>query len=221
MKSGFLLVSLLVLVISCDDIIEVDDITNQTVTVLAPVDGVTLDEGTILFSWNAIEDAESYRVQIVTPNFDEAAQILTDSTVTNTYLSMALETGDYQWRVRAENSGYDTGYTTQGFLLSATEPVDISGETIVVIAPSNNAVFSPSDTINFSWEAVAGVDEYVIQIVAPNFDAPVETIENDTTTSTNFSISGLDESTYEFRIKAKNISYETDYTIIGFSVSDD
>lgn len=216
-----LLIILCISFFACDAIIEVDDISEATVTILAPAKGVSLNEGDIAFTWNATEDAESYNIQIATPNFESATQILTDSIVTNTFFNSSLDASSYEWRVRAENSGYQTQYTAQNFTLLPTDPVDISNETVVIIAPGDDATFLTTDTINFSWEAIDDAEEYAIQIVTPNFDDPIEVIKNKTTTSTNFSVSNLSENQYEFRIKAKNSGYETEYTKIGFTVEDD
>jgi hypothetical protein len=105
---------------ACDDIIEVEDISDRTVTLVAPTNGAILSSGTIHFDWEPIEDAESYRIQIATPDFDAPLQIvadstLADSTATNTTFSVSLNSGTYQWRVRAQNSDYHTNYTTRSF----------------------------------------------------------------------------------------------------------
>ncbi|PQV48798.1 hypothetical protein CLV33_1043 [Jejuia pallidilutea] len=102
---------------SCDDIIEVVDISESTVGVLAPKNDVTLKEGEINFTWTAVDDTETYRLQIATPNFENAQQIVTDSTLTATMFTKMLSTGNYQWRVRAENSDYNTVFATNTFTI--------------------------------------------------------------------------------------------------------
>jgi hypothetical protein len=104
-------------VLSCSEIVGVEDISNKTVSVLAPTNGAILNMGTLIFTWDSVEDAEEYKLQIVTPSFENAIQILTDSTLTTTSFSTTLENGNYQWRIRAENSGYQTQYSTQNFTI--------------------------------------------------------------------------------------------------------
>lgn len=116
MKRIFYILSFF-LIISCDDIIEVPDISNETVSVLAPTDGVILTSTSVTFNWNAIENAENYRLQIATPTFAEAQQIVTDSLTSDLSFTTILEVGSYQWRVRAENSDYQTVYTSQSFTI--------------------------------------------------------------------------------------------------------
>jgi hypothetical protein len=115
MKRALFLILLVVSFYSCDDIIEVENISENTITVLAPTNNSVLAEGDITFSWDGLQDATQYRLQIATPAFENASQILLDSTITLINFSNPLELGNYEWRVRAENSEYQTIYTTQNF----------------------------------------------------------------------------------------------------------
>jgi len=103
--------------ISCDDIIEVEDISGSTISILAPVDGSLLTDTEVIFSWNTIQDAERYKLQIATPNFETATQIILDTTITTSNFIKTLDIGNYEWRIRAENSDYQTIYTTQSFTI--------------------------------------------------------------------------------------------------------
>ncbi len=105
-------------VISCSDIIEVPDISNNAVTLIAPSDNATLDITTLTLSWDLLEDAESYQVQVAQPDFETILQLVIDSTLTQNSISVDLEANtSYQWRVRAKNSDYSTPYTTYSFTL--------------------------------------------------------------------------------------------------------
>ena len=115
MKYKIVLLLLALITFSCEDIIEVPDISQKVVVVLAPTEDVVINETNINFSWNTVEDADTYKLQIATPNFEEATQIVLDTTITNTNFTKTLDLGSYQWRVRAENSDYQTNDTTQSF----------------------------------------------------------------------------------------------------------
>lgn len=105
----------MLIMIACDDIIEVEDISEETITILAPTNDSVLIQDAVLFTWNSIVEADNYRIQIATPSFENASQIVLDSSVVATNVSSILQIGDYEWRVRAENSEYQTSYTTQSF----------------------------------------------------------------------------------------------------------
>jgi len=116
MKQILKMICVLVVLVSCQDIIEVPDISENMVTLTAPTDTATLSSTNMLFfDWETTEDAETYRIQIATPTFAEAIQIVADSTFAGTAYQTTLDANTYQWRVRAENSGYETNYTTQSF----------------------------------------------------------------------------------------------------------
>lgn len=103
---------------SCSDIIEVPDISNDTVTLVAPSDNSTLNLTSLTLSWDAVADAEQYQVQIAQPDFEDILQLIQDATLTTNSFTVDLEAGtSYQWRVRAINSGSSTSYTTYSFTL--------------------------------------------------------------------------------------------------------
>lgn len=114
MKKKFLLLLAIGVLCSCEAIF-VENISNASVTILAPTEGTTVAKGAVNFNWNVVEDAESYQIQIATPTFTNASQIVLDTTITKTSFSKNLTVGAYQWRVNALNSDYQTKYTSTSF----------------------------------------------------------------------------------------------------------
>ena len=120
-----LLLSILFCIIlsSCEDIIEVQDISNESIVLLAPAENTVVTDSVVYFVWNEIPDVDidAYRVQIATPSFDSAAQIVLDSTLTldstfiGTRVSQKLSNRAYQWRVKAINSAFETAFTVNDF----------------------------------------------------------------------------------------------------------
>ena len=102
---------------SCEDLIEVEDISNETVNILAPVDNITLNTTNVNFSWQPLDFAESYQLQVASPDFENAQVILEDTLVNVTNFAKTLEVGAYQWRVKAINFAYETSYTTQNLTI--------------------------------------------------------------------------------------------------------
>ena len=100
---------------ACREIILVENISNRTVEVLAPVDNSVLPITNVNFTWEPIEFAEQYHLQVAVPNFFEAQQIVEDTLISQTNFSKTLVPENYEWRVKALNSAYETGYTTQSF----------------------------------------------------------------------------------------------------------
>ncbi len=218
MKVKTLIFCLLLSFIACDDIIEVVDISNKTVTILAPTNDAVLKTNEITFTWEVLEEAETYQIQIAAPNFVNATQILVDSTLAKTSFTKTLDSGYYQWRIRAGNSDYQTAYTVISFNLDTAVVPDISNTPVVLSSPADNATFSDSETINFSWETIDGATEYVLQIATPNFESPTKTVEDKTLTETTFSVSSLEKENYQWRVKAKNAIHKTNYTTRNFII---
>lgn len=217
MKKIFWTLAIVFFIISCDDITEVEDISNQTLTILAPTDQSELTNTNIVFSWDAVIDAEQYRLQIASPTFDSATQIVLDSTIANTNFTQTLNSGNYEWRVRAENFISQTAFTSQSFSVD-TKPVDISSELVNLLSPANALVFEPTDTINFFWEGLPEATSYTFQIAQPSFSNAIEIISNVTQNNTSFSISNLPINTYQWRVRASNPDFETAFSTQNFSV---
>lgn len=220
MRNLFFCAVLALFCISCEEILVVEDISQDSVVILAPLEDAELNSSTATFSWNAVEDADEYKLQIASPNFEAATEIVEDTTVTATSFSIALEAGDYQWRIRAENSVYESVYTTHSFIVLETDDEDISSEDVALLAPADGLVFDETDTINFSWEPLLYAESYTIQIATPNFENPIEIIENESVTVETFSISSLGANDYEWRVRAENHTYQTEYTTQSFTVEE-
>lgn len=156
------------LALGCEDILEVPDISNRTVPVLAPVEGSVLGANAVRFDWETIEDATGYNIQVATPNFENAAQLVLDSVVeldtlghVPTRIDQNLFNGNYVWRIKAFNSDYETVYVENGFQVNGDENLDlIPPNTPQLVAPANGASQTET-TVNFSWarEDVPGTAE--------------------------------------------------------------
>lgn len=108
-------------IFGCDDIVELEDISRDAVTLIAPYNNAVLHTATLNFTWEPVVDAENYQIQIAAPNFENPLQIVVDSTITTHNLLIDLESNSYEWRVKAKNSGYETLYTQQAFTIEIEE----------------------------------------------------------------------------------------------------
>ena len=111
-----LLVCLIVLS-NCEQIIEVEDISNEHIVVLSPVNNTTLTSNEVNFTWEPLDFAEQYQLQIAHPNFEAAEVFVEDTIITANSFIKPLVTNTYQWRIRALNFAYETQYTTQNLTI--------------------------------------------------------------------------------------------------------
>lgn len=118
MKKTIMLMGLVFGVIACDDIAGVTDISEQEVIITAPANNALIEALTATFTWEAVEEATGYHLQVAIPSFTNATQIVVDTSLAKlNYTKTFPASGDYEWRIRAENSGYVTAYTLQQFTI--------------------------------------------------------------------------------------------------------
>ena len=106
---------------SCEEIINEQNITNDSIHLVAPTENVSLKTSEkIIFNWEALNGATAYKLQIATPNFINATQLLTDTLVQRVDFSIeTLLINNYEWRVKGMNSAYETVFTTNGFIVES------------------------------------------------------------------------------------------------------
>ena len=105
---------ILLCALGCEAVFE-DDLSNNSVNLLAPLNNTQVKAGDIAFTWEQVEEADSYQLQIAMPSFENANQILLDSITDGNRVIHNLDVGTYQWRVRGTNSAYETPYSTVSF----------------------------------------------------------------------------------------------------------
>lgn len=93
------------LLVSCEDFIA-EDVSQETLTINAPADQITTELPELIFWWEALNANTSYRLQIVTPAFENASSLILDTLVSTNQVPIVFTTGQYAWRVRAENANY-------------------------------------------------------------------------------------------------------------------
>jgi len=115
----FIVVFILIGLLSCEEIINEQNISTDTINLLAPAENVVLKkDATITFNWEVLSGATEYQLQIAEPNFSSANQIVSDTLLhKNSFVIDSLSVSNYEWRVRALNSVYETEYTTNGFVV--------------------------------------------------------------------------------------------------------
>lgn len=113
MPKRVVLLCVLLQFFNCEDIIEVEDISEETIVNLVPTDNTVIESSSINFSWQELEYRETYHVQITTPNFEAALQIVADTLITSNNFSIVLPANSYEWQVKAKNFAYETQFSTQ------------------------------------------------------------------------------------------------------------
>ncbi|MGY3793195.1 hypothetical protein [Aquimarina sp. 433] len=204
MKKQILYITILLLSLySCEEILFEEDITDDVVSLIAPSDGTEVESTLLTFSWNTVDHATSYRLQIARPTFENATQIVEDTTVTTASFSTTLTKNNYQWRVRAQNTGSQTAYTTASF--SIIESEDFSAREVLLSSPADNTI-SNNTAVNLQWETVSDATAYRVQLIDDNDQVLTE----ETTANTSIQIT-FPEGVTTWQVRAENDTQNTLY----------
>ncbi|XLS30048.1 hypothetical protein ACJD0Z_04305 [Flavobacteriaceae bacterium M23B6Z8] len=194
----------LLLFASCDDILEVPDISDASLTLLAPTEGAIVRGNTTTFSWEGVEDADDYLLQIATPNFANASQILLDTAVTRLNFTQPLLPNAYEWRLKARNSGFETSFETRAF--TVLESDSFAGNTVILVNPANNTATN-RENVNLTWQPVSGAVDYRIQVLGNANEVLLDEVTSNANIELTFS-----EGRFTWQVRAQNATESTLYS---------
>ena len=196
-------------------------LTKPETPVVGAVDVSLVDQTQATLSWNDVfSGSGSYVVEVSSTDFDEAATLLSGYPLTVTTNSevvgsatgtAALEPATNYWvRVRSTNaSGESPNSNVVSFLTKAADPV-LTDVTQADIGQT---------TINLSWDAVDGADDYNIELALSETFAsvlagyPANTATNEFIIGNDGGTSALAENTtYYIRIVSNNATGSSGYS---------
>lgn len=202
--SKFLSGLLLITFFSCEEIIMEKDISESQVALLAPSQNAEFYFTGVTFTWETLPDATEYQLQIATPNFENPLQIVLDTIVKETSFTKQLPIGNYEWRVKAINSAYNTNYSNR--FVSVVSDADFQNNIVVLNTPINNLITNKTSQ-NLSWQSIIGASSYQIQI----FDGSGVLISDQTITATNLNYIFAEGSSI-WKVRAINPLQQTLYS---------
>ncbi len=198
-----MLMALIAITFSCEDILE-EDITNDIVQIVYPTEGVTIESNVATFQWNKLDGADDYRVQVYTNNQFQVFDTLVN---TNT-VTLPLIQGTYQWRVRGENSAYESTYSFP-ITFDIQESDDLTNQQVVLSAPSSTFATN-QNTITLSWEDLTAADYYEVEVTNVTSGNIVFTQNNITTTNVTLNSSNITvDGQYLWKVRAYNSTTAT------------
>lgn len=192
-----------VLSLSCDDIIE-EDLTNDIVQTVYPTEGVVIESNVVSFSWNSLDGADDYRVQVYNLNQVKVH----DTLVNSTSVSLPMTQGGYQWRVRGENSAYQSTYSFPIYF-EVEETQILTNQQVILVSPSNNLITN-NVNLSLSWDDLAAAEFYNLEIVK---NSSLIVYQSGDITVTNFALNNVildEDAIYTWKVKALNDSNSTE-----------
>lgn len=201
--TGILLVIITILFSSCEDVLFEENITLSTLIILAPKDSTIVRSNSLLFSWTKVQGATSYQLQIATPNFEEASQIVIDMEVDGNTYTEDLPKNNYEWRVRAKNSGYNGPFSFANFKVEDIE--DFSSNRISLLAPEDDFVTNKTNVL-LEWREIENAAVYRVQIKKDG------NLISEETTAENLIDLQFPEGEFIWRVRAENETQITFYS---------
>ncbi|WP_034228969.1 fibronectin type III domain-containing protein [Aquimarina pacifica] len=195
---------LLALLVGCEEVFIEEDLSEKEIVILAPTEGAAVENTSTTFSWEEVDQATEYRLQLAQPNFENASQILVDTTMAVSNFSMELLKNTYQWRIRAQNGSSATPYALANF--SVIEIEDFSAREVILTTPEDDLITSTSEQ-TLEWQSVADALLYRVQLL----DEDEAVITEETTTSTEISAT-FSEGVTQWQVRAERDTQSTLYT---------
>ena len=201
----------LVCLSSCDDLIQ-PDISKSRVTLEAPADQYTSTSYTINFWWDEVDHAQTYHLQVVTPNFAAPGSLVLDTVIANNRFAFNLNPGIYQWRVMAENGSSQTVFTAaRTFTVAASS---VKSQSVQLISPANNYLTNQSSVI-LQWGSLYGATQYQIEIDTNNFVNENALIVNEVIPGQQLNFTFPKDQVYEWRVRAENDTAQAQWSAIN------
>jgi hypothetical protein len=194
----------LVSIVACEEVLFEQDISEESVTLIAPSNNTEIEANSVRFNWTRVEGATDYEIQIATPNFANANQLVLNTITDSTFYQVQLIENDYEWRIRGHNSGYATPFSSAKFKVVPIQ--DFSANTVILLSPSNGLITN-EEVHNLKWEEVPDATQYRIQVLDENG----EPIQSETTTETNMDIT-FPEGSLQWQVRAERDSEYTLYS---------
>ncbi|WP_184550892.1 hypothetical protein [Mucilaginibacter sp. FT3.2] len=197
---------------SCKEFIE-PSIAKRQVQLEAPANQYQSSKYTISFWWDDVEDALSYRLQVVTPGFDSIGGLVLDTLVKGDKFDATLDPGNYQWRVRAENGSSQTAYSAPRSF--TVEPSSLTDQTQTLTSPLNNAISNQNPTL-FKWNSLYGATKYQIEIDTNNFADETNLVYNQVIPGQQLNFTFPKEQIYGWRVRAENETQQSKWSAVNY-----
>jgi hypothetical protein len=192
--------------IACSQIFE-EDISDKQLNVIAPSNNVQTPYYNQVFWWDKLDGATQYRLQIVSPSFNNLQLLIIDSTTTSDKITYTLRPGTYQWRIRAENFSYQTEYVTRELIVDTSS---LNLQYVSLLLPASS-LSTRNPGIDFSWIPIFGASKYYIEIddINGNF---TNVVKKDSTSNSYYSYSLNTDGEYKWRVRATDGSVYTTWS---------
>jgi hypothetical protein len=198
-----------VIIIGCEDFFE-QDLSEKSVTLVAPSNGVITDISVQTFWWEELDGAFEYQLQVVSTGFDSIVQLVLDTTITGTQFQQSLYPGAFQWRVRALNGSSMSPFTTYSLTVDST--TSLTSQTILLSSPATGS-YTNDLSVPFAWQALSSATFYRFQVSDDAFVSGANVLDT-TVTTESVEITFASDVPYYWRVRGETETSVSTYSSI-------
>lgn len=205
MKYFFYIFFSLVIVttVSCDDILLEEDISDSGIELLAPGHNASIKTNVVSFHWTEVEGATSYKIQIAVPDFENPQQIIINTEVDEIFFTTELPVNEYEWRIKALNSGFQTKFFVGSFTVESED--NFSSNQVLLLSPPIEHITN-DDNLSLEWSDVEDAVLYRVQVLKDGI-----VVKEEVTTNSYLNVS-LSNGGFLWRVRAEKETENTFYS---------
>lgn len=204
----FIFIASCIVAISCT-VFREDNLEKTEVKLVSPADKIRSSTLSQTFSWEEVRVSNPVRYNIQIQ--DDKGRLWTDTITTKLkYTILLRNNATYTWKVRVQNGGYFSPYSTRTFNVDTSRQLQTA--TVILNSPSSGSLIT-SLIQNFSWQSIIGATRYQLILATPNFSNPTSTytIDNGNLTSFSMSLTGVGTlpgvGNFEWKVNAFNSNF--------------
>ena len=138
-------------------------------------------------------------MQVVEGSFSAATKFVLDTTITTNKFTYTLYPGTFQWRVRGENNGYETYYTTYSLVIDSS--LNITSQQVILTGPTDMLITN-NNSVTFNWNTLLNADDYLLEVHQNTWSGSI--VFGPQVVSTNTYTATLPEGILVWGVQARN-----------------
>ncbi|HUI10366.1 MAG TPA: FG-GAP-like repeat-containing protein [Bacteroidota bacterium] len=186
---------------------------------ISPASAATNVDRLTHFVWGSVVNATKYRLQVATDNAFTA--IVTDTTIIDTTLKLATAlaaSGDFYWRVNAQNIGGASPYAgprlmSTGTVLSVEEATPGAPKVFALMQNYPNP-FNPTTTINYDLPKSSYVKIVIYDVLGRVVATLVDGVQPANRYTLNWNASNVASGVYFYRMNARSADNTGDFNAV-------
>ena len=187
--------------------IGVNDSVPSTPTLNIPADGATGILNTQTFSWSVVNSAVMYTIEFSTDPGFSTIDISQNAGINSALVPAIQGSTTYYWRVKANNGGHESAYSTVRTFNSATASAQL-------VYPPDSSTGINMNPI-FVWDPVTNADSYTLQVsTTSTFTTQSMVYNTPGLTATSQQVSGLNANQlYYWRVRSASGATQGFYSV--------